>query len=274
MYGLETSHRVRRAVLCDGMSEREAARLFGLDRGTISKIKAARFTAIKSPKSFDFDITVHQRDLVSTSNVTERDNASRRECQTVKVRDRIEKRCCRIAGSDTHITTERDSTRAVDCNHSTRAVTNRCSITYSTLEIFKTTSRHSEILRAVKGVRVPAWESSVLSWTARVLSSTAPAHSILPPTVVTSTPLMVVASNVTVPASVSAVAQSISVLVAVEKLTAPELPLLRAVTVVILEVAPFRSLELIATASVQVTSLRPDQIVRSCPLSVSSRVRK
>ena len=161
MYGLETSHRVRRAVLCDGMSEREAARLFGLDLGTISKIKAARFTAIKSPESFDFDITVHQGDLVSTSNVTERDSASRRECHTVKVRDRIEKRCCRIAGSDTHITTERDSTRtigrrditrsrqplvklrstrAVNRNHSTRAVTNRCSITYSTLEIFKTTS--------------------------------------------------------------------------------------------------------------------------------------
>ena len=38
MYGLETSHRVRRAVLCDGMSEREAARLFGLDLGTISKM--------------------------------------------------------------------------------------------------------------------------------------------------------------------------------------------------------------------------------------------
>lgn len=38
MYGLETYHRVRRAVLRDGMSEREAARLFGLDRGTISKM--------------------------------------------------------------------------------------------------------------------------------------------------------------------------------------------------------------------------------------------
>jgi transposase len=43
MYGLETYHRVRRAVLRDGMSEREAARLFGLDRGTISKM--VRFSA-------------------------------------------------------------------------------------------------------------------------------------------------------------------------------------------------------------------------------------
>lgn len=38
MYGLETYGRVRRAVLRDGMSEREAARVFGLDRGTISKM--------------------------------------------------------------------------------------------------------------------------------------------------------------------------------------------------------------------------------------------
>ncbi len=38
MYGLETYGRVRRAVLRDGMSEREAARVFGLDRGTVSKM--------------------------------------------------------------------------------------------------------------------------------------------------------------------------------------------------------------------------------------------
>ncbi len=38
MYGLEIYHRVRGAVLRDGMSEREAARAFGLDRGTISKM--------------------------------------------------------------------------------------------------------------------------------------------------------------------------------------------------------------------------------------------
>ena len=43
MYGLETYHRVRCAVLRDGMSEREAARLFGLDRGTVSKM--VRFSA-------------------------------------------------------------------------------------------------------------------------------------------------------------------------------------------------------------------------------------
>ncbi len=35
---MEIYHRVRRAVLRDGMSEREAARVFGLDRGTISKM--------------------------------------------------------------------------------------------------------------------------------------------------------------------------------------------------------------------------------------------
>lgn len=38
MYGLEIYHRVRRAVLRDGMSERAAAGVFGLDRGTISKM--------------------------------------------------------------------------------------------------------------------------------------------------------------------------------------------------------------------------------------------
>jgi transposase len=38
MYGLEIYHRVRRAVLRDGMSEREAARAFGIDRGTVSKM--------------------------------------------------------------------------------------------------------------------------------------------------------------------------------------------------------------------------------------------
>jgi transposase len=38
MYKLEIYHRVRRAVYRDGMSEREAAGLFGLDRGTISKM--------------------------------------------------------------------------------------------------------------------------------------------------------------------------------------------------------------------------------------------
>jgi len=43
MYGLEIYHRVRRAVLRDGMSEREAARVFGLDRGTVSKM--LRFSA-------------------------------------------------------------------------------------------------------------------------------------------------------------------------------------------------------------------------------------
>lgn len=38
MYGLEIYHRVRRAVLRDGMSEREASRVFGVDRGTVSKM--------------------------------------------------------------------------------------------------------------------------------------------------------------------------------------------------------------------------------------------
>ena len=38
MYGLEIYHRVRRAVYRDGMSAREAAGVFGLDRGTISKM--------------------------------------------------------------------------------------------------------------------------------------------------------------------------------------------------------------------------------------------
>ena len=43
MYGLEIYHRVRRAVLRDGMSEREAARAFGIDRATVSKM--LRFSA-------------------------------------------------------------------------------------------------------------------------------------------------------------------------------------------------------------------------------------
>lgn len=43
MYGLDVYGRVRRAVLRDGMSAREAARLFGLDRGTVSKM--TRFSA-------------------------------------------------------------------------------------------------------------------------------------------------------------------------------------------------------------------------------------
>lgn len=38
MYRLEIYHRVRRSVFRDGMSEREAARIFGLDRGTVSKM--------------------------------------------------------------------------------------------------------------------------------------------------------------------------------------------------------------------------------------------
>ncbi len=38
MYGLEIYHRVRRAVLRDGMSERAAALDFGVDRGAISKV--------------------------------------------------------------------------------------------------------------------------------------------------------------------------------------------------------------------------------------------
>ncbi len=40
MYSLEIYHRVRRAVLRDGMSERAAAIAFGVDRGTISKMLA------------------------------------------------------------------------------------------------------------------------------------------------------------------------------------------------------------------------------------------
>lgn len=38
MYGLGTYGQVRRAVMRDGMSEREASRVFGLDRGTVSKM--------------------------------------------------------------------------------------------------------------------------------------------------------------------------------------------------------------------------------------------
>ncbi len=38
MYGLEIYHRVRRAVLRDGMSERAAALAFGIDRATVSKM--------------------------------------------------------------------------------------------------------------------------------------------------------------------------------------------------------------------------------------------
>lgn len=40
MYGLEIYRRVRHAVLREGMSEREAAIAFGVDRGTISKMMA------------------------------------------------------------------------------------------------------------------------------------------------------------------------------------------------------------------------------------------
>jgi transposase len=43
IYGLDVYGRVRRAVLREGMSAREAARLFGLDRGTVSKM--TRFSA-------------------------------------------------------------------------------------------------------------------------------------------------------------------------------------------------------------------------------------
>jgi len=38
MYNVEKYVRVRRAVLRDGMSHSEAARVFGVDRGTISKM--------------------------------------------------------------------------------------------------------------------------------------------------------------------------------------------------------------------------------------------
>ena len=38
MYGVELYGRVRLAVLRDGMSQREAARRFGIDRGTVAKI--------------------------------------------------------------------------------------------------------------------------------------------------------------------------------------------------------------------------------------------
>ena len=38
MYGVELYGRVRLAVLRDGLSRREAARRFGLDRGTVAKM--------------------------------------------------------------------------------------------------------------------------------------------------------------------------------------------------------------------------------------------
>ena len=38
MYSVELYNRVRRACHVEGMSEREAARLFGIDRKTVSKI--------------------------------------------------------------------------------------------------------------------------------------------------------------------------------------------------------------------------------------------
>ena len=38
MYGVELYSKVRIAVLRDGVSLREAARRFGIDRGTVSKI--------------------------------------------------------------------------------------------------------------------------------------------------------------------------------------------------------------------------------------------
>lgn len=38
MYGMEIYERVRLAVMADGMSKREAARRFGIDRKTVDKI--------------------------------------------------------------------------------------------------------------------------------------------------------------------------------------------------------------------------------------------
>lgn len=38
MYGVELYSKVRMAVLRDGLSQREAARRFGIDRGTVSKM--------------------------------------------------------------------------------------------------------------------------------------------------------------------------------------------------------------------------------------------
>ncbi len=38
MYGVELYSKVRMAVLRDGMSRREAARRFGIDRGTVAKM--------------------------------------------------------------------------------------------------------------------------------------------------------------------------------------------------------------------------------------------
>ena len=40
MYGVELYGRVRLAVLGQGISQREAARRFGIDRGTVSKMVA------------------------------------------------------------------------------------------------------------------------------------------------------------------------------------------------------------------------------------------
>ena len=40
MYGMEVYAQVRLAVMADGMSRREAARRFGIDRKTVDKICA------------------------------------------------------------------------------------------------------------------------------------------------------------------------------------------------------------------------------------------
>lgn len=108
MYGLEIYHRVRRAVLRDGMSERAAAAAFGVDRGTISKMlmfsepPGYRLTSRRPRSRMD-----EHADFVDQILITDRD-VPKKQRHTIK---RIFERLRDERGFEGGYTTVRDHVR-------------------------------------------------------------------------------------------------------------------------------------------------------------------
>ena len=114
MYDVEKYGRVRRAVLRDGMSRSEAARVFGLDRGTVSKM-----TQFSEPPGYRLSkqrprsqMDAHA-DFVEAILLKDRDEPKKQR-HTIK---RIYERLCEERGFKGGYTTVRDYVRPRVLSH-------------------------------------------------------------------------------------------------------------------------------------------------------------
>jgi hypothetical protein len=105
MYGVELYGRVRLAVLRDGMSRREAARVFGIDRGTVAKILKhsvppgyQRVMPVRRPKLADHVGFIDQILDEDEAAPRKQRSGSSSVCETSAVMTAAIRRCSTICG--------------------------------------------------------------------------------------------------------------------------------------------------------------------------------